>query len=132
MTMQQIITAINKEWDSSSMIQFSASVESILAIRLPDKNPYVKDILNNTNHILAQLISNLERTTNPIIYCVYAAVGLRVMSLYCRPDKDFGFAAVGNSVETLPWECEYSKEEVLSMFLKSMEEDFKIEILSKC
>ena len=130
MTIQQVITAVNKEWDSKSMVQFTIEVEGVLDLRLRGNNPTLKDILNNTNHILTQMISKWEKNLNPIICCVYAAVGMRVLSLYLRPNMESGWPSMGESVETLPWAGEPTKEKVLSMFLKSMEEDFNIKILS--
>jgi hypothetical protein len=131
MTIQQIITSINKEWNSKSMVELTIEVEGILDLRLQGNNPTFKDIINNTNHILAQLIAQREIKLNPIICCVYAAIGLRVLSLYLRPNQESGWPSMGDSVETLPWSGEPTKEKVLSMFLKSIEEDFNIEILSQ-
>jgi len=130
MTIQQIITAANKEWNSKTMIQFTVEVDGVLDLRLRDKNPIINDLLNNTNHILGQMISQREKNLNPIICCVYAAIGIRILSLYLRPNQESGWPSMGESVETLPWAGDLTKEKVLTMFLKSMEEDFNIKILS--
>ena len=130
MTIQQVITAINKEWNSKSMTQLTIEVEGVLDLRLGKNNPTFKDILNNTNHILSQMISKWEKKLNPITCCVYAAVGMRVLSLYLRPNMETGLPSMGQSVETLPWAGEPTKEKIVTMFLKSMEEDFNIQILS--
>ncbi len=130
MTIQQAIIAINKEWNSKSMTQLTIEVEGVLNLRLGQSNATLKDILNNTNHILSQMISKWEKKLNPIIGCIYAAIGIRVISLYLRPNIETGLPSMGESVETLPWAGEPTKKQVLTMFLKSMEEDFNIQILS--
>ena len=131
MTIEQVITAINKEWNSKSMVQSTIEVDSILDGRICDKNPTLNDLINNTNHILALMIYEREKSLNPILCCVWAAVGMRVLSLYLRPNRESGWPSMGYSIETLPWnEGILKKEKVLSMFLKSMEEDFNIEIFS--
>ena len=128
MTIEQIIDSINKEWNSSSMVSLTAEVEGVLDLRLQGISPTLGDLVNNTNHILSQLISQRENNLNPIICCVYAAVGLRVLSLYFRTERVLGFPNMGNSVGTLPWSNQLTKKDVLKMFLDSMEEDFNIKI----
>lgn len=130
MTIEQVITTLNKEWNSNSMTQLTIEVEGVLDLRLQGNNPTLKDIVNNTNHILGQVITQREGNLNPVICCVYAAVGMRVLSLYFRPNTESGIPSMGNTVETLPWSGELSKEDVLTMFLKSIEEDFNIKTLS--
>ena len=130
MTTQEIKTAINKEWNSQSMTKLTVEVDGVLDLRMQGGNPLFKDLLNNVNHILGQIIAKRESNPNSIIFCIYAAVGVRVLSLYMRQNPEAGFPSMGSSIETLPCEGEPTKERILQIFLKSMQEDFKVNIIN--
>ena len=129
MKIDEIVKLINVEWNSASMRQLSSNIEGVLEARLGEGQIDLNIIINQTNHILSQMIAPTNDSQDWRKLAVYAAAGVQVVSLYVRPEQSFGLAESGDSLASLPWAIDLSKEKLLGMFLRSMEEDFNIRIV---
>jgi len=129
MNTSEVVRLVNVEWDSASMKEIATKVEGVLEVRLGGGQIDLNTIINQTNHILSQMIASTNDSNDWRKLAVYAAAGVQVVSLYVRPKQSYGVATNGNDLDSLPWGIDMTKEKLLEMFLKSVEEDFGIIIL---